>query len=249
VKDISTLLDTPYGRVIVAKHDRNQTGHLLEHGRAWSHDDIVMLTDLGRQCGEGAVCVDIGANFGLFSLAWGRALEETGGTVLCVEGQRILAYMICGSVMLNNLENVHVYNVCMGGNMGAIQIPQYDYTQSANFGSVEFRTVSIDTGQSPQPNRPEEVVPLITLDSLELSRVDVIKIDAEGMEEEIIAGGLKTLSTHHPILFLEWIKSDKSALIAAVKALGYNVYDHGFDIMCFHPTRFPEFQTTLGVKL
>jgi FkbM family methyltransferase len=249
LKDISVLLDTPYGQVIAAKHDVNQTGHLVQHKEAWSHRDIVMLTDLAQQCGEGAVCVDIGANLGLFSLAWGRALEELGGKVICMEGQRVLAYMICGSVILNNLENVHVHNVCVGGEMGQIPIPQYDYSRSANFGSVEFRHSAADTGQDRQPDRPDEVVPLVTLDSLNLSRVDIIKIDAEGMEEEILRGGEATLKAHHPVMFIEWIKSDRPSLIATLKRMGYVVYDHGYDIMCFPYDRFPEFQLTLGDPL
>jgi FkbM family methyltransferase len=36
-------------------------------------------------------------------------------------------------------------------------------------------------------------VPLITLDSLDQPHVDLVKIDVEGMEEAVIAGGLETL--------------------------------------------------------
>mmetsp|Transcript_2325 Transcript_2325/g.5809 ORF Transcript_2325/g.5809 Transcript_2325/m.5809 type:complete len:108 (-) Transcript_2325:21-344(-) len=48
----------------------------------------------------------------------------------------------------------------------------------------------------------EDVV-VRTLDSLELPRVDVIKIDVEEHAAQVLAGGTETLRRHRPILWFE----------------------------------------------
>ena len=44
---------------------------------------------------------------------------------------------------------------------------------------------------------------VITLDSLNLRKCDFIKVDIEGMEEEMLKGARKTISSCRPILFVE----------------------------------------------
>jgi tRNA1(Val) A37 N6-methylase TrmN6 len=102
------VVKSDYGPVIVNRYDANQTGTLQRTGKAFDHEDIMFLCDLAKKCGEGVVCVDIGANFGLFTLALAKAIEPLGGHVISYEGQRILAYMIAGTISLNSLQNAYV---------------------------------------------------------------------------------------------------------------------------------------------
>ena len=55
----------------------------------------------------------------------------------------------------------------------------------------------------------------------ELNRVDLIKIDVEGMEGRVIDGALKTISRFKPLLYVENDRADKSvALIEQIMGLG-----------------------------
>ena len=66
-----------------------------------------------------------------------------------------------------------------------------------------------------------ESVPVLTLDSLELSACQLIKLDVEGMEAEARAGAKRTIERHRPILYVENDRKDRSeALLGALVERG-----------------------------
>ena len=46
-------------------------------------------------------------------------------------------------------------------------------------------------------------IQMITIDSLQLTKCDFIKIDVEGYEEHVINGGINTIKKYKPIIVLE----------------------------------------------
>src|SRR5262249_11546960 len=69
-----------------------------------------------------------------------------------------------------------------------------------------------------------------TLDSLELQPADVIKIDAEGMESDILIGGERTLKEHRPFVvfenFLCFDDPDRTwSPLSILKDEGYRVFN------------------------
>jgi FkbM family methyltransferase len=242
----NVVVPTVYGDVIVNRNDNWQGQMVFGPGISPSHKEIEVLCSLAQMCGPGAVAMDIGANVGFFSLALGKALAPLGGKVWSIEAQRLIFNMVAGTMALNCMENVYVYNWAIGKELGEIPIPQYDLSKPGSFGSVEFMKEAQDVGQSKLADKPDETVPLINLDSLELERVDIMKIDVEGMESDLLEGGKDMFTRLKPIVWIEWLKSDKNALIMFFKNLGYNVYEHGIDLLCIMPDRFPEFQSELG---
>ena len=72
-------------------------------------------------------------------------------------------------------------------------------------------------------------IPLKTLDSFNFDRVDMIKIDVEGFEEEILVGAEQTILRNHPILAIEQQKHEyKDAItelpsVRMLEAWGYKV--------------------------
>jgi FkbM family methyltransferase len=62
-------------------------------------------------------------------------------------------------------------------------------------------------------------VPVVTLDSLELTGLQHAKIDAEGAEEEVLRGGLATLRRCRPVLSLEVEERHRAGATRDVPAL------------------------------
>jgi FkbM family methyltransferase len=183
--------------------------------------------------GTDLTVLDVGANFGTFSLALARVVGPRG-KVHAFEPQRIIFNMLAGSVALNSLTNVYCHHLALGDREGKVEIPQFDYSQPLNFGSIEF---------TPQQNEPlhqqrgkdasrAEYVPLTTIDRLGFDRVHLVKIDAEGMEMQVLQGAADTIRRCRPVLYLEYLKGDKAALHQHVASLQYLIHENGLNFLC-----------------
>jgi hypothetical protein len=75
------------------------------------------------------------------------------------------------------------------------------------------------------------------VDDLALDRLDLLKIDVEGMEIDVLAGAAATVRRLRPTLYVENDRVERSrALILAVEDLGYRAWWHF--VRLFSPTNF-----------
>ncbi len=248
--NFSSVITCDHGNIIVNRFDTNQTNSLFKTGRALDYSEISALGMLLKNAPSYATCLDVGANFGLFSLEFGRILAPKKGVCHGFEAQRIIAYMAAGTMMLNGVENVHIHHKAVGREAGKIPIPRFDYSKEASFGSIEFGHRQQEfIGQHPQDDSEvSEMVEVVTLDSQDFANVFLIKVDVEGMEQEVLAGGKELIARDKPVLCLEWLKSDKPALVAAVKSFGYEVYEWQQDLICVDPEKKASYQIRFDLQ-
>jgi FkbM family methyltransferase len=228
------IVPSAYGPVIVNRYDTNQTNALMKTGRSISHDEITVLLAMMQTAAAGAVVLDVGANFGLYALAFARELAPKKGRVHAFEAQRLLAYMVAGTAVLNGIENLFIHVQAVGAERGLIPVPQFDYNKVASFGSIEFGPVQKEFIGQPRLQQPEmqEFVDMVRLDDLNLQNVHLMKIDVEGMEESALAGARQLIERDKPVLCIEWLKSDKHKLVSFCKERGYRVFDWGMNLLC-----------------
>jgi FkbM family methyltransferase len=230
------VVPSAYGPVIVSRYDTNQTDALVKTGRSLNHNAISSLCQVLARAPEGALCVDAGANFGLYALAFARSLAPKNGVVHAFEAQRLIAYMAAGTAVLNGIENLFVHHQAVGAEPGRIPVPQFDYNKVASFGSIEFGPVQREFIGQHRLDRPEkqEFVEAVRLDDLGFRNVCMIKMDIEGMEEAGLHGARQLIERERPVLCVEWIKSEKQTLITFAKQRGYRVFDWGTELLCIH---------------
>jgi hypothetical protein len=65
-----------------------------------------------------------------------------------------------------------------------------------------------------------------------LGRVDLIKIDVEGMEEEVLVGAEETIRRTKPYLIVEHYKLGADPLKSVLAKLGYKVWEDGMNLVC-----------------
>lgn len=247
--DVSFVLAaTEHGSLIVNRHDYRMTGpgqgygvgyQLLNRGTfdAAEVADAVKLLALRRQHhGDGVVALDVGANIGVHAVTWARHLRGWG-SVIAIEAQERLYYALCGNLAINNCANARALLGAVGAECGELAVPVPDYSLPGSYGSLELRQrrsneyIGQTIDYSPAASTR---VPLITIDALMMLRVDLIKLDVEGMEAEAIAGAAVTLAADKPVLMLELIKSDAPALVAALQAHGYETFPAGLGCVAIH---------------
>ncbi len=210
-----------HGVFLYNQHDIYIGRSLALYGE-WSEAEIDLFRQLLR---PGDRVVEVGANIGTHTVFLAKAVTATG-QVLAYEPQRIVFQTLCANVALNSLTNVHCYPIGLGATSGFAQIPPLDYNQANNFGGVSLQTQ--ETG---------ETVQIAPLDSFNLPTCRLLKIDAEGMELDVLQGATATITRCQPILYIENDRPEKApALIHQIQTLGYQLYWHRPPL--FNPENF-----------
>lgn len=241
------LVSSDHGPMLVNRFDYNHLfngdfygvgAQILENG-AYDPRDVKTLKDLllcrRDHFGDGVVALDCGANIGVHTVEWAR-LMKGWGSVIAIEAQERIFYALAGNLALQNCFNARAINGAISDGDGVISFPEPDYTKQGSFGSFELRA-GVGTefiGQPVDYARPTLTVRQFTLDSLNLPRVDLIKLDIEGMEAEALDGAKDTIERCKPILFVETVKSDKQTISAALRNAGYRILPDGMNILAVH---------------
>ena len=215
-------------------------GHQLLETGAFDPVEVEMavqsLEMRRRYHGDGVVAIDCGANIGVHTIEWATAM--TGwGSVVAIEAQERVYYALAGNIAINNCFNAICMNAAVSSANGTMRVPVPDYLTASSFGSLELqqRDGNEFIGQAIDYSDANTVViQKMTLDTLNLPRVDLIKIDIEGMELEALEGARQMLETSRPVLLIESIKADREKLRAFLQGCGYRVIDAGINILAIH---------------
>lgn len=145
---------------------------------------------LSRLITPESIVLDVGANFGFYTILIARQLT-TGGRVLAFEPCSQTLSRLRTNIRLNALEAVTtVLPVALSNR------PGYGYLEnvSGNSGATALATSG-------------ERIALDTLDEVctqqSLKRVDIIKIDVEGHELAVLEGAARTIESSRPIMLVE----------------------------------------------
>lgn len=238
---------TDHGTLIVNRFDQHiveQSGYgvgfqLLEQA---SYDPgevslLLSLLDLRRKhYGDGVIAVDCGANIGVHTIEWAKHM--TGwGVVLAFEAQERIYYALAGNIAINNCFNARAVHAALTREPGTMKMPSPNYLAAGSFGSLELRkrdnTEFIGQPIDYSENKMVDVR-AVNLDSFNFGRIDLLKMDVEGMEIDALAGGAKCIGNAHPILLVEAAKTDQDKLRAWLEERGYSVFPSGMNFLAVH---------------
>ncbi len=215
------LADCRYGKLLFNKNDR-YIGKSLDIYGEFSEAEVELFRQIVQ---PGAVVVEVGANIGTHTLFFARQVGHSG-TVIAFEPQRFVFQCLCANMALNSVTNVQCRQQAVGNAPGEIRVPALDPLREENYG-----------GLSLEGGHPGEPTPLVTIDSLDLARCALIKIDVEGMERAVLEGAAKTIARCVPLLYVENDRRQKaSELVRAIDAFGYAMYWHV--PLLFNPNNF-----------
>ncbi|WP_037368041.1 FkbM family methyltransferase [Selenomonas ruminantium] len=210
-KSMNKCIDFRYGKIIYNTRDQ-YIGKSLELYGEYSESEARIFEFFIK---PGDTVVEVGANIGSHTVHLAQLVGDSG-VVWAFEPQRLVFQLLAGNMAINGITNVFCQQQCVSDKSGTILVPVLDVDDIVNWGGL-----SLEHSQAGEP------VQVITLDSLELPRCDFMKIDVEGMEQNVLQGARKTIEKYRPVIYMEADRPQKrEKLLAYTKSLGYRIFDH-----------------------
>ncbi len=141
----------------------------------------------------GDIVLDIGANIGLHTILLAK-ITGNSGQVHAFEPIPSIYTQLEKSIEKNNIKNIRVEKFALGEKQEELDI-------NINLGCVASSSI-LDKDVSNMTTNIK--IQVKALDSLNLQKVDFIKLDVEGYEWNVIAGGMNTIKRYKPTIIFEY---------------------------------------------
>ena len=209
----------------VDTHDRVIATRLLGEGTWEPAETAAFLVRVG----DGMCVFDVGANVGYYALLAARAVGAAGA-VYAFEPEHRNFELLKRNVAENGFTNVRLFNVAVSSRPGFARL----HLDDANFGAHSLEAGSVRTSSGRFAD-----VEAVSLDGfVEEARAFaagvVVKVDVQGAEALVVAGGRGLLALPRVTVFLEiWpealerASADPARLLADLESLGFSFEDVG----------------------
>lgn len=199
------------------------------------------MREVARYVKVGAVCFDIGANIGVYSMVMAK-ISGDAANVHSFEPVEHLREKLLANAQLNGFDAIHVSDVAMGDKPGTAEMYQINKGQfrggtSSLIENSTVQTLGLD-------NFTKKEVVIVTLDEYvstqDVRRIDFMKIDVEGYELRVLQGGKETIGRLRPAILFEF---DHPRLEAA----GENIaeFDDFFRSIDYRVVNLPDHSMTV----
>jgi FkbM family methyltransferase len=170
----------------------------------YSESEVAMMRNFLK---PGGTVIDVGANIGDLTVPISMMVGETG-RVYAIESHPENFNVLCANLALNQIRNTMPINAFVATS------PDVD-TGSQAWGEYAYVSQRWDTR-------------FMSIDSLDLSACDLIKVDVDGKELEVLESGEMQIERFRPVLYFENdVQSASPPLLEFVmQKLNYELYWH-----------------------
>jgi FkbM family methyltransferase len=185
------------------------TTYVILEQETWFERELAILPHVLR---PGMTAIDIGANLGIYSLTMARLVAP--GRVFAYEPASEPRRLLECSRELNQAFNLEISSAALSDGWREGHLA---------FGATSELNKLTDSG-------PGERVEVTSLDLEAAERnwpaPDFVKIDAEGEEERVLAGGADFFSRHSPLVMFEIMagRTINERLLSIFPSMGYRLY-------------------------
>lgn len=201
------------GWMLFNKHDMYVGRSLALYGEYCMAERDV----LDQLIDENSTVIEVGANIGAHTV-W---MAKKSRLVYAFEPQTQCFQVLCANLAMAECWNTRAFPMAVGASNSSAYVQLLDPSRENNFGAAELSLKLPDLGyEVTEVIALDDGHPLVTVPTL-------IKIDVEGMENEVISGAAKIIRNHRPYLYVENDREDRSAeLIARIRSFDYKLFWH-----------------------
>lgn len=195
---------------------------IYPHSAYWrlgGNDELVENALRAHAARPGAVCWDLGAHYGIYSVGLARAVGPSG-RIEAFEPDPVSFSRLQWHRRLNRLPQLHAHNVAASDATGISRLYQYgDFGSTTSHLAFEHETTE---------RVPYREIRTVDLDSWvrdgRIRPPDFVKSDVEGHAGAALRGMRDTLAAHHPrILLAIHTAEEHEAAQTLLTGLGYRL--------------------------
>lgn len=214
------LKDLRWGRFNLIEGD--MISSIASHYGEWSETEVSVFRHL---IDENSNIIEVGSNIGMHAVPLAKTAHR--GKLLCFEPQRIIFQQLCCNLALNNLTNVETYRLGVSDEKGECFIESSNYDEAWNYGSFSLNK-GFSTEFAFKGEVYKEKIEIVSLDDFPpvqaLPSLDLLKIDAEGLDLNVLKGAAETIGRLQPAIFVEIQTHDMVEICDYLKSLDYIPY-------------------------
>ena len=216
------------GWMVYNKNDKFVGKSIKEYGE-WSLGEIDLLKQILT---PNDVIIEVGSNIGSLTLPLSKIVNQ--GRIYAFEPQNVVFQNLCANISINSITNCFCFQCALTDKIDEkLYNLNYNFNSEQNFAAMSFirnKNYYDNIDSSRDRNRFYEAN-INTLDNkfADLNRLKLLKTDAEGMEVNVIKGGVDLIKRTKPILYVEndlVYKEKSQELIELLWSLDYKLFWH-----------------------
>ncbi|EMH3578650.1 FkbM family methyltransferase [Campylobacter lari] len=166
--------------------------------------------------------LDIGANIGNHSIYW--SLISNVKAIYSFEPIKNTFDILQKNIYINNIKDkIQIFNIALGKENSYADIKFYD---SNNIGATQI------TQKNPSHPSAANVqnIQIVKLDefinsNFQYEKIDMIKIDVEGFENNVLAGAVNTIEKYHPTIVIEIFDENYEKINSFFHSISYSLIE------------------------
>jgi len=183
-----------------------------------------ILTNLSKIITPGSTVIDIGAQTGNMSVAYAQYADA----VISFEPNPATFEVLQLNATLN--PKIKPFNYAISDEEGPLTFHYSDYGFcNGGFATRTQHGIGVTGHQVPIDVWAVNFESFVQQSSIDLGKISLIKVDAEGHDKDILKTLKSTIQTHKPVLITEiyngLVFSEVEDLLNTIRSLGYKAYD------------------------
>jgi FkbM family methyltransferase len=178
-----------------------------------------ILKHIDKYLDRNSVVLDLGANLGNHTLYWSKVTDGVGvRRVYAFEPVDTTFSLLKKNIQINGLDSnkVIINEVGLGKTESSAEIKKFNID---NIGGTQIRARADGKG-------PFKIISLdsyIKSSEFKDEKIDLIKIDVEGFEEDLLYGAKETLEKYNPVIFIEAWPENFEKIDKLLNSFGYEL--------------------------